>query len=169
MKKTVWTWGLISGAVSTVMMVAMLPFVDSIGFDKGEIIGYTSLVLSALLIFFGIRSYRENVGGGKLGFGRGLAVGLLIALVASACYVATWEVIYFKFMPDFADKYSAHMAEKAKASGATPEKLERMKKEAADFKKLYDNPVINAGFTFLEPFPFGLAASLLSAAILRKK
>jgi hypothetical protein len=50
----------ISGAVSSGMMVATLPFIDQLDFDKAEIIGYTTLVLSALVVFFGVRSYRDN-------------------------------------------------------------------------------------------------------------
>jgi hypothetical protein len=87
-------------------MLVTIPFQDAIGFDRGEIIGYTSMVLAFLLIFFGVRSYRDNVAGGTVGFGRALAVGALIAAVASLCYVATWEVIYFKLAPDFVTKYS---------------------------------------------------------------
>ena len=52
---------------------------DAIGFDRGEIIGYTSMVLAFLLIFFGVRSYRDNVAGGTVRFGRAFAVGALIA------------------------------------------------------------------------------------------
>ena len=59
------------------------------------------------------------------GFGRAFAVGLLIRLVSCACYVITWEIIYFKVMPDFGDKYAAHMVERVRASGATPERVER--------------------------------------------
>jgi hypothetical protein len=169
MKKTVLTWGLISGAVSSGLMVAMLPLIDRIGFDKGTILGYTTLVLSALLIFFGVRSYRDNVAQGKVTFGRAFAVGLLIALVSSVCYVATWEVVYFNFAPDFGDKYAAHMVEKARASGASAEQIAKTTQEMADFKKLYDQPLANAALTFLEPFPFGLLAALVSATILRQR
>ena len=45
MKKTVLTFGLISGAILSAMMLTTLPFLDRIGFDRGEIIGYTSMVL----------------------------------------------------------------------------------------------------------------------------
>jgi len=69
---------------------------EKIGFDKGMFVGYTAIVVSFLLVFFGIRSYRENVGNGHITFGRGLAVGILIALITSLSYVATWEIIYFK-------------------------------------------------------------------------
>jgi hypothetical protein len=169
MRRTVLTFGLISGATSAVMMLATIPFIEKIGFEKGEIIGYTTIVVSALLVFFGIRSYRENDSGGRLTFGRGFAVGILIVLVSNLCYVAAWEVAYFKFMPDFADKYAAHMVERAKASGASEEKIETTTREAEQFKHIYRNPAVNVALTFVEVFPIGLGVTLLSAAILRKK
>lgn len=169
MRKTVLTFGLISGAIAAVTMIATVPFTEKIGWTRGAILGYTVIVLSALMVFFGIRSYRENVGGGRLTFGRGFAVGILIALISCACYVATWEVIYYKFMPDFAERYSAQMLERAKASGASPQKLEETARKAQQFKQMYDNPAINVAMTFAEPFPVELLVTLISAGILRKK
>jgi hypothetical protein len=151
------------------MMLATLPFVDKIGFEKGEILGYTTIVLAALMVFFGVRSYRENTGGGRLTFLRGFAVGILITLIFSACYVGTWEIVYYKLMPDFNEKYAAHMVERAKASGASQEKIDKAVKDAQDFKQMYDKPVINIAFTFMEVFPIGLIVTLVSAGILRKK
>lgn len=169
MKKTVLTFGLISGAICAGMIVGSMPFEEKIGFAKAEIIGYTTLVLAALLVFFGVRSYRENVSGGRLSFGRAFAVGILITLVSTACYVATWEVTYFGFMPDFGDKYAAHMIDRAKASGASQQTIDKKIQELQQFSRDYRNPVINVAYTFMEMFPIGLAATLLSAAILRKK
>jgi Protein of unknown function (DUF4199) len=169
MKKTVLTFGLISGAVSAAMMLITIPFVDKIGWEKGEIFGYTTIVLSALLVFFGVRSYRENVGAGRLTFGRGFAVGILITLISSACYVGTWEIVYYKLMPNFAEKYAAHMVERAKASGATQQKVHETERQAQQFKQMYANPAINVAMTFLEVFPIGLVVTLVSAGILRKK
>src|SRR5271157_4720653 len=159
MKKTVLTFGLISGAMSAAMMLVTLPFADKIGFEKGEILGYATIVLSALLVFFGVRSYRENVGGGRLTFGRGFAVGILITLISSACYVATWEIVYFKLMPDFAVKYATHTVERAKASGASPQKVDEMWQKAKQFKQMYDKPAINVAMTFMEVFPIGLVVT----------
>jgi Protein of unknown function (DUF4199) len=169
MKKTVLTFGLISGALSAAMMLGTLPFVENIGFEKGEILGYTTIVLSALLVYFGVRSYRENVGGGRLTFGRGFAVGILITLISSACYVGTWEVVYYKMMPGFTEKYAAHMVESAKASGASQQKVEETERKAREFKQMYNNPAINVAMTFMEVFPIGLVVTLASAGILRKR
>ncbi len=94
MKKTVLTFGLISGAIMAAMMFGTMLFIRNIGFDKAEIVGYTGMVLAFLLVFFGIRSYRENVGGGTISFGRAFAVGALIMLISTACYVIAWEIIF---------------------------------------------------------------------------
>jgi hypothetical protein len=169
MKKTVLIFGLISGAISAAMMLITVPLADKIGWEKGEILGYATIVLSALMIFFGVRSYRENVAGGRLSFGRGFAVGILIALISSACYVGAWEIVYFKFMPDFAEKYSAHMVEKAKASGESQQKVDDIVRRAKAFKEMYDNLAINIAMTFMEVFPIGLVVTLISAGLLRKK
>jgi hypothetical protein len=130
---------------------------------------YTTIVLSALLIFFGVRSYRENVAGDRLTFGRGFAVGILISLISCACYVGTWEWIYYKCMPDFADKYAAHMVERAKASGATQQKVDEITRQASEFKQSYNNPLYNVAMTFMEVFPISLLVTVVSAALLRKK
>ena len=82
MRRTVLTFGLISSALSSLMMVATVPFADKLGFDKGEYIGYTTLVLSFWLVFFGIRSYRDNMGNGQITFTKAFAVGICITLIS---------------------------------------------------------------------------------------
>src|SRR4051812_29299173 len=114
MKKTVITFGLISGAIASLLMAAYVPFMDKGSFEQGLVIGYAGMIAAFLLVYFGVRSYRDNVAGGTVKFGRAFAVGALIALISSAMYVATWEVVYFGFKPDFAEKYQAHQLETAR-------------------------------------------------------
>src|SRR6202140_1718194 len=167
MKKTILTFGLISGAISSLMMVATVPFADRIGFDKGWVVGYTGIVLSFLLVFFGIRSYRDNYG--QITFSKAFAVGISITVISCICYVVTWEILYFNFLPDFMDKYGAHMVEKLKASGASAAAIQAQVEQVKKYKQMYDNPLINAALTFIEPFPIGLVITLISAAVLRRK
>src|SRR5215212_7350777 len=169
MKKTVWKFGLMSGAVVSALMAATIPFQDETGFDHSLVVGYAIMVLSFLLIYFGVRSYRDNVGRGTVGFRRALVVGSLIGVVASLCYVATWEVMYFKFMPDFMTKYGAHELEKARAGGASEATLAQKKVELDKFEKMYHNPAINAAFTILEPLPVALVVALVSAGVLSRR
>src|SRR5687768_7935040 len=96
MGKTILTFGLIAGGILAIMMVLTMTLFTEMSFAKREVLGYTTMVLAFLLVFFGVRSYRENVAGGTISFGRAFSVGALIVLVASACYVLTWEILYFK-------------------------------------------------------------------------
>jgi hypothetical protein len=150
-------------------MAATVPFMHKIGFSGGMVIGYTTMVLSFLLVFFGMRSYRENVGGGYISFGRALSVGLLIMLITCAFYVITWEVIYFNFMPDFAEKYGAFMVENMRAAGASAQEIAAKTEEMKRFKELYDNIFFNVAMTLLEPLPVGLIMTFISALIVRKR
>ena len=168
MKKTVWTFGLISGAIISILMLVTIPFQDELGFDHSLLVGYTTMVLAFLLIYFGVRSYRDNVRGGSVRFGRAFAVGALIAVISSVCYVATWEVMYFKFMPDFLSKYQAHELEKARAGGASEDVIAKQKAEMDKLGEMYKNPVVNSAMTFVEPLPVGLVIALVSAGILSR-
>lgn len=169
MKKIVITFGLISGAILSAMMLIALPFHDQIGFDRGMIVGYTSMVIAFLLIYFGVRSYRDNIAGGSVRFGRAFAVGALIGVVSSLCYVATWEIVYFNFAPDFMTKMQAHVIDKARSDGESAEAIALKEKEMQEFAVLYNNPAINAAFTFIEPLPVALIVSLVSAGVLSRR
>jgi len=169
MKRTILVFGFISGAISAVMMSASVLFADKIGFDKGEYLGYTVIVLSLLLVYFGIRSYRDNIGDGHITFAKAFAVGISITLISCVCYVVTWEVLYFHFLPGFMDKYSAYMVQKLQASGASDATIQAQVQQLKKYKEMYDNPLLNAAITFIEPFPIGLVMTLISAAALRRK
>src|SRR5688572_3357466 len=148
MKKIVLTFGLISGAILAAMMLVTFPFHEQMGFDNAEMIGYTTIVLAFLLVFFGVRSYRDNVAGGHVTFWRALQVGILITLVSSACYVATWQLVYYKLAPDFSEKYAAHYLEKQRQSGATTAELEATAQQIETFRTWYRNPLVNVAITF---------------------
>ena len=169
MRKIVLTFGLIAGAILSGMMLITLPFQDQIGFDKGVIIGYTSMVAAFLMVFIGVKTYRDNVAGGSVGFLQALKVGFLITAIATACYVATWEVVYYRFAPDFMEKYTAHAVEKAQKAGATDAQLAEKRKEMATLGETYKNPLVNIAMTLLEPLPVGLVFTLVAAGVLSRK
>ncbi|HEY6806561.1 MAG TPA: DUF4199 domain-containing protein [Pyrinomonadaceae bacterium] len=169
MKNVVIKFGLISGAVSAALMLATTPFVYKIGFDYGFYIGSAGMLIAFLLVFFGIRSYRDNVLNGEISFLRALGVGLLITLISTVCYVITWEFVYFMLLPDFADKLAAHTLTKMQNAGKTTQEIAAMTEQMKQFKAMFDNPVTNALFAFIEPLPIGLFVTIVSSIILRKR
>ena len=169
MKKTVITFGLISGVISSGLMICFIPFYRQIGNDRALILGYTSIVLSFLLVYFGIRSYRDNVADGHITFGKAFGIGICITLISCVFYVATWEVLERTVFPDFMDQYAATMVAKAQASGASAQVVQAKIDEMQRMKVMYANPFYNVLYTFIEPFPVGLVITLISAAVLRRK
>ncbi|HTJ30056.1 MAG TPA: DUF4199 domain-containing protein [Acidobacteriaceae bacterium] len=169
MKKTVLTFGLISGAILSILMDSSLLLANKIGSRHSMLIGYTIMVASFLLVYFGIRSYRDNVLDGRISFGRAFACGILITLITTVCYVATWEVLYFNFMPHFMDGYFAAQIHKVQSAGLDPATTAAKVAEIQHSQQLYQNPFVNMAYTFMEPLPVGLIITLLSAMILRRK
>jgi hypothetical protein len=169
MTKTVLTYGLISGAILAGLMAVLTPVCINghTNLENAELIGYSTMVLSFILVFLGIRSYREQHGG-TITFGRAFQVGLYITLLASAIYVIAWEIVYYGFFPDFAETYGANMVAKAQASGASAAAVAKMKAEMAQFAVRYRNPLFNIAMTLMEVLPVGLVMTLVSAGILRK-
>src|ERR1700757_53074 len=169
MKKAVLTFGIIAGVIISVLMDLSLLLSKYIGSGHSMALGYTIMVASFLLIYFGIRSYRDNTLDGQISFGRAFACGILIALITCVCYVAMWEILYFNFMPHFMDSYFAAQIHKVQSSRLDQATTAAKIAEIQRSQQLYQNPFVNMAYTFLEPLPVGLIITLISAALLRRK
>lgn len=169
MNNTVLKYGLLSGAVASILMVgSALYFRQSNSVDNGEIIGFAGILLSMLLVFAGARAYRESAGG-YITFGKAFQVSLAIMFISCVCYVVTWLIVYKTLMPDFMDQYAQGALAKMKASGATIEEIGEVSAKMEHYKEMYKNPLFLVALTFMEPLPTGLLVCLVSSLILRKK
>lgn len=169
MKKTILYFGLFSGGIATLMMFVTIPLIGRIPFEYLTVLGYTTFVVCFLMVFVGIRNYRDKVAGGTITFGRGFTVGILITLISCGIYIVAWEFVYHWFLPDFLDQYSNYMVERMRAQGATPEALNQTIQQYKQFKEWYQNPFLRYAMTMMEPFPVGLLITVISALILRRK
>jgi hypothetical protein len=171
MRKVVLTYGLIAGAIFAVFMFGAYPFWKSgmITFENGEIVGYTSMVIALSLIFFGVKSYRDNYLRGSITFGNALKVGGLIAGVAALGYAVSWEFYFNLIAPDFMTEYAAFSIEKAKSGNMAEADVQKLIADMESMKIMYRNPIFRFGITLTEILPVGIIISLVSAGILRKK
>lgn len=165
MKKVVLIYGVLAGVALIVLSIILQM---SLG-EHSMVTGYVTMVLSLVMIFFGIKSYRDQHLGGRITFGQGFKVGILIALIASVFYVVGWEIYSSLYMPNFMEDYSAQMIKEMRADGASEAKIAESMKEMEQWKEMYKNPVIRYGMVFMEIFPVGLLVTLISAFILKRK
>lgn len=170
MKKNVIVFGLLSGVVISVMMLYMVSYLyNNPGFEPNMVLGYTAMLAAFSFIFVGIRNYRNKFSNGYVTFSKAFKVGLYISLIASTMYVAVWLVDYYLFVPDFMDKYTAHVLEVTRREGASAAELAVKAKELAEEKEAYKNPLMVILFTYIEVLPVALLITLVSALILKKR
>ena len=174
MKNTIIKYGLISGALSAGgILIITLIFksygFDKVGFENSAYIGYSLIILSMAVIFFGIKAYRDNENDGQVSFKNGLLIGLGIALISCICYSLMWMVVYYNFMPNFMDDYADFSIKKLKESGASEMELAKNQAQLQEYKDIYKTPLGVFGVTLMEPLPVGILGALVSAFILKKK
>jgi hypothetical protein len=170
MKKNVLIFGLISGLLITAMMLVTATMCyNNPEFVGNDIMGYTAMIIAFSFIFIGIKNYRDKYLQGTITFGQAFKTGFFITLIASTMYVLVWLVYYYLFIPDFVERYAAHVLRAAENKGATPVELGKKAKEMADFKEMYKSPFFVVIMTFFVVLPVGLVVSLISALILKRK
>lgn len=174
MQKTIIKYGLISGAIAAacelgITLVFKAYGFEKAGFENSAYFGYSLIILSMAVIFFGIKAFRDDVNEGKITFGKGLLIGLGIALISCVCYSLMWLVVYYNFMPNFIEDYAHYCVEKLKASGASEADLLKNQAQLDEMKAIYKTPLGVFGITLMEPLPVGVVVSLVCAFILKKK
>ena len=171
MRKIVLTYGLISGAIVAVLIFSSIPLWRQgiLTFDNSEIVGYTTMVISLSMIFFGVRSCRDYHFKGSISFWQAVKIGMLITLIASAMYALAWEISLPAIAPDFTERMWQHFLDKAKKESASPEEYNAVAVQVEQWKEWYKNPFLRFALTLTEILPLGIAISFISAAFLRKK
>jgi hypothetical protein len=173
MKKNILIYGVIAGIVVSVLMLISVNSTShsegNFDYNRSLLIGYASMLIAFSLVYVGIRNYRDKYNGGIISFGKAFKIGIMIVLIASTIYVVAWMIDYFFFIPDFMEKYSAHMLDELKASGASQTEIDKQTKEMAGMVSMYKNPFFTAMMTYVEILPVGLVVTLISSLILKRK
>ncbi|RYU92111.1 DUF4199 domain-containing protein [Mucilaginibacter terrigena] len=170
MKKNVIKYGLLAGLIVSVWMLGSIAYCYSTGkFEGSMILGFASMIIAFAVMYPAIKNYRDKQNGGVISFGSAFKMALLIAFIGSTIYVAVWLVDYYLFIPDFMERYSAHIIEKAQNSGASATEIAAKVKEINSMKGWYDSFIGVVLMTYMEIFPIGVVVSLITALILKRK
>ena len=174
MKKVVLTFGLIAGVIiaSIVWVTALLVDNDKIGFERLEVVGYASMLVALSMVFFGIKSYRDNYAGGNIGFWKGCQVGLLISLIAGILYwggAVSYGLTHPGFDERFMRKFTELKVGQLQQQGAPQEKIDSAKAEVDMMAGLFQSPVLFFLICMVEILPVGIIVTLISSGLLRRK
>jgi len=169
MKNTVLQYGTISGLVLAVLTLVSILIEKKYGFGTSPpALEYIGTILSFIPMYFGIREYRQTIGGGAITFLKALNVGIMIVVISGIFFAVSYLFLFYWLTPDLPEKYSAYLIEHIKASGKDLKDTILAKQQMAQFKELTKNPFVFGAFTFTEPLLPGIIITLACAAILRK-
>ena len=168
MSRYILIYGLIAGLVVGVpLSILTLTMSGGTMMNYGMLIGYLTMLIGLSFVFLAIKRHRDADLGGVIRFWPALALGLGVSFVAGVIYVIAWDVSCAIAHVDFAGAYAKAMVAQQQAKGVTGAALDKIRAEMEQFKVQYANPLYRWPMTFIEIFPVGVLASLVSAGLLR--
>lgn len=169
MQKTVLRYGTYGFALMlSILAIEFLVFKNNYNFAVQEVIGYVTIVLSLLFVYFGIQHWRDKYNAGLLSFGQGLKLGTLITLFPSIAFGLITLLEMGVLDPEFSDKYYGHRVAQATAS-TPPDKLQEVLQNLQAEKEMFASPFIQFAVMFLTVFLIGIVISVISALMLQRK
>lgn len=168
MKNTVLKYGLYALGTAAGLFALALLLGKGLDYTVQEIIGYTSMAISLIFVFFGIRYYRDHENNGKVSFLKALGIGILISLFAAVGFGVIDYLFTTVINPDFAVEYEAKMISDMKAN-LTPEDFKIQKEALQQQMKQYGGSGFMAFMMFAAVAMMGFIISLISAIILQRK
>ena len=173
MRKIILVYGGIAGILMISMFIISFSLMEQgiLTYDHSELFGYTTMIVVLSLIFFGVKSFRDKHNNGTMTFWKGFKVGISITAIASLFYAGGWEVYYNStdLKETFMPRYTEMCVKKMQYEGKSQKEIDIKVEELKSLSEMYKNPFIRFGMTLMEIFPVGLAITLISAGILRKK
>ena len=170
MNKLVLRFGLYATLVTIGIPLLQYFFLDKgaeMNYQLGEIIGYSTIILSMVFVFLGIKKYRDENNDGSITFWEALKVGILIAAIPAIAF-GLYNWVYIAFLdPEFLDNYYQHYLDQAQATMSVTEfEAEKTKLELQ--KAGFQSPVVQFVVMFLTVFILGFIVSLVSSIVLKK-
>lgn len=167
MKKTVLRYGLFSAITIVVLFTLSWIIYRDSNFEAQEVFGYSSMVISLLFVFFGIKHFRDKENDGVLTFGQGMKVGLMIVLIPALIF-GVFDIIYTTFLnPGFMERY--YSAEVARMQQSLPASEFQAAKATLDSQKeMFSTPGVAAFVMFLTVFIIGVIITVISSLILKR-
>lgn len=163
------------GAIATGILLGVNIFVlllfgvpDENSYAIGEVVGYATIVLSLLPIFFALKYYRDVYGDGRLGFWKGVGIGAGISALPAVAF-AIYNMIYVRWIdPEFTEKYLRYSLDKATES-MSADQLQQYTAQLEAQQAMYSDPFFQGAIMFLTVFLIGMLITIASALLLQRK
>jgi hypothetical protein len=164
-KVSVWKANLNSGLILGLVAIvySLVVYFMDLSFNKVQ--GYVFLVVLIFLLFFLIRSYRNNSLFGNITYGQALGAGVVICLYYAIISAVFTYILYAYIDPELSKKQLAFMEEVLQQKGMSQEIIDASLKMQEKFLK----PAIIAPFSILANMFYGTIISLIVSIFVKKE
>jgi hypothetical protein len=156
------TNGLIMGLIGIVFSLVVY-FLD-LTFNKS--IGYIFLLISVFLLYYFIKSYRDNYLHGQITYGQSVGAGVIIFLYYAIISSLFTYILYTVIDTDLTNKLLAYTEEQTIKSGKVPE---GSMDTVMAFQKKFLKPAILVPMGFITNMLFGTIISLIVSIFTKKE
>jgi len=155
------TNGLILGLIGIVYTLIMY----FLNLTTNRSLGFIFILIQIIVLFFLVRSYRDNYMHGMISYGQALGAGVIICLYYSVIMAIFSYILYAFIDTGLIDKILAMSEEAGLKKGYTQEQIDL----GMRFTKKIMTPPIMALTSIFSSMFFGFIISLIIAAFVRKE
>ena len=167
MKNVVKKYGLYAALTSAMLFVVSFMIGRNLSYGTQEVLGYISIILPLVFVYFAIKYYRDTEKEGFISFKEALMLGLMITLCTAIAIAFADLLITTVIYPEFVTEYSETMLQKLKET-VPAEQFEVKKAELMAQIEAYGTPGFMALLMFVTVMLIGFVMSLLSSLILKR-
>ena len=160
-----WKANLTSGVIFALIGVVYSLVIYFLDLSFNKVQGWIFLVVQILVLFFLVKSYRDNYRYGMITFGQALGAGLIIFVYYAIIMAVFTYLLYAVIDPDLVDKQLAFAEEEMIKRGIPESAIEAGMKVQTKIMK----PGIMAPLSIFGSMLQGLIMSLIVAAFVRKE
>ena len=154
-------WGLIIGLASIVYSVIL--YMLNLMFNQA--LGYAGVIIIIAGLAIAMKSYRDNVLGGVMSFGKAFGFGMLIIIVAALLGAIFSYLLYAVIDTGLSERMLEFTSDKMLKRGVPEAQLDIILERAAKFQK----PLPIAITALISSILGGVVLSLIMAAIFKKE
>lgn len=168
MISTIKKYGIYGFVSSLILFQIAFSIGRSFAYSVQEVLGYLTIVIALLFVFFAIKHYRDKENHGKLSLKNGIFIGLSITFfVAFGSAIADYIYVTILY-PDFVTDYSNYQLEKLKTTLSASD-FEVKRQEMMNNIKTIGKPSVMALVMFVTVMCLGTIITMLSSLFLQSK
>ena len=160
-----WKANLTNGVILALLGIVYSLVIYFLDLSFNKVQGWIFLVVQILVLFFLVKSYRDNYRYGMITFGQALGAGLIIFVYYAIIMAVFTYLLYAVIDPDLVDKQLAFTEEEMIKRGIPESAIEAGMKVQTKIMK----PGIMAPISIFVSMFQGLIMSLIVAAFVRKE